>query len=70
MNFVNWICVDTSDAFSTTQKFNTREEIGIRNKITFIITHSDTETGKRWRRNRTIFGYDKGEKYEDTNNGT
>jgi hypothetical protein len=50
------ICLDTSDVFLTTQRFGTREEVirwikevGIDNKVTVIITRSDTETGKRER---------------------
>ena len=48
------ICVDTSDAFITTERFGTREEVirwikevEIDNKVTVIITRLDTETGKR-----------------------
>ncbi|XP_058741442.1 uncharacterized protein LOC131613820 [Vicia villosa] len=48
---VNQTCVDTTDAFVTGQKFATREEaiswireVGIKNKVTIIITHSDTKT--------------------------
>ncbi|CAK8536513.1 unnamed protein product [Lathyrus sativus] len=71
------IWVDTSDVFSTTQKFNTREEvirwikeIGIRNKVTVIITRSDIKTGKRGRSNKLIFGCDKGGKHRDIVSGT
>jgi hypothetical protein len=53
----NQICVDTSDAFTTAQRFDTWEEVirwikevGIRNKVSIIITRSDTETGKRGRK--------------------
>ncbi|KAI5410962.1 hypothetical protein KIW84_056202 [Lathyrus oleraceus] len=45
------ICVDTSDAFITTERF-------------------DTETGKRGRSNKLIFGCDKGGKHKSTDSGT
>ncbi|XP_050898680.1 uncharacterized protein LOC127105535 [Lathyrus oleraceus] len=71
------ICVDTSDAFITTERFGTREEVirwikevGIDNKVTVIISRSDTETGKRGRSNKLIFGCDKGGKYKSTDSGT
>ena len=64
--------IDTIDVFTTTQTFATREdvtswnkEVGLRNKITVIIKRSDTETGKRGRRNKIIFGCDRGGKYKD-----
>ncbi|KAI5435977.1 hypothetical protein KIW84_022415 [Lathyrus oleraceus] len=44
------ICVDTSDAFITTERF-------------------DTETGKRGRSNKLIFGCDKGGKHKSTDSG-
>ena len=54
MEILPQICVDTSGAFLTTQRFGTREEVirwikevGIHNKVTVIITRSDTETDKR-----------------------
>jgi hypothetical protein len=56
----NQICADTSDAFTTAQRFDTREEVirwikevGIRNKVSIIITRSDTETGKRVRKQQS-----------------
>ncbi|CAK8562225.1 unnamed protein product [Lathyrus sativus] len=71
------ICVDTSDVFSTTKKFGTREEVimwikevGIQNKVTIIITRSDTEISKRGRSNKLMFGYDKGGKHKDIDSGT
>ncbi|KEH34914.1 hypothetical protein MTR_3g074290 [Medicago truncatula] len=54
--------IDITAAFTTTQRFDTREvvvswarEIGIRNKVTVTITRSDKETGKRGRSNKIIF---------------
>jgi alpha-glucosidase len=71
------ICVDTTDAFMTTERFGTREEVirwikevGIDNKVTVIISRSDTETGKRGRSNKLIFGCDKGGKHKSTDSGT
>ncbi|KAI5392686.1 hypothetical protein KIW84_060021 [Lathyrus oleraceus] len=71
------ICVDTTDAFMTTERFGTREEVirwikevGIENKVTVIISHSDTETGKRGRSNKIIFGCDKGGKHKISDSGT
>lgn len=50
------MCVDTSGVFSTTQRFGIREEVirwikevEIHNKVTVIITRSNTETGERER---------------------
>ncbi|XP_058752123.1 putative protein FAR1-RELATED SEQUENCE 10 [Vicia villosa] len=64
--------IDTTDVFTTSQRFVTREEVirwvketGINNKVTVIITRSDTETGKRGRSNKIIFACDKGGKYKD-----
>lgn len=71
------ICVDTSEAFSTTQRFETRDavtrwikETEIKNKVTVIITRSDIETGKRGRSNKIIFDCDKGGKYKKTDSET
>ena len=71
------ICVDTTDAFMTTERFGTREEVirwikevGIDNKVTVIISRSDTETGKRGRSNKLIFGCDKGGKHKISDSGT
>ncbi|KAI5436541.1 hypothetical protein KIW84_022873 [Lathyrus oleraceus] len=71
------ICVDTTDAFITTERFGTREEIirwikevVINNKVNVIISRSDTETGKRGRSNKLIFGCDKGGKQKSTDIGT
>ncbi|KAI5439944.1 hypothetical protein KIW84_025343 [Lathyrus oleraceus] len=71
------ICVDTTDAFMTTKRFGTREEVirwirevGIDNKVTVIISRSDTETGKRGRSNKIIFGCDKGGKHKISDSGT
>ncbi|KAI5387086.1 hypothetical protein KIW84_073298 [Lathyrus oleraceus] len=71
------ICVDTTDAFMTTERFGTREEVirwikevGIDNKVTFIISRSDTETGKRGRSNKIIFDCDKGGKHKISDSGT
>ncbi|XP_058766295.1 PKS-NRPS hybrid synthetase cheA-like [Vicia villosa] len=68
---VNQTCVDTTDVFVTGQKFATREEaiswikeVGIRNKVTIIISCSDTKTGKRGRSDKLVFGCDKGGKYK------
>lgn len=59
-------CVDTTEIFSTTKKFDTREEatrwireVGIRNRVTIIITRSDTKTSKTGRSDKVIFGFDK-----------
>lgn len=67
------ICVDTSESFSTTQRFETRDavikwikETRIKNKVTVIISRSDIKTGKRGRSNKIIFGCDKGGKYKKT----
>lgn len=67
------ICVDTSEPFSTTQRFETRDavikwikETGIKNKVTVIISRSDMKTGKRGRSDKIIFGCDKGGKYKKT----
>ncbi|XP_058741370.1 uncharacterized protein LOC131613742 [Vicia villosa] len=68
---VNQTYVDTTYAFVTGQTFATREEaiswireVGIRNKVTVIITRSDTKTDKRGRSDKLIFGCDKGGKYK------
>lgn len=73
----NQICVDTSDAFSTTQRFDTRNEIirwikevEIRNNVTIIITHSDIEISKRRRNNEVIFRCAKCRKYKNTDSET
>ena len=65
----NQTCVDTTDLFTSAERFVTREEvirwvkeIGIRNKVTVIITRSDTKTGKRGRSDKVIFCCDKGGK--------
>ncbi|KAI5425905.1 hypothetical protein KIW84_031652 [Lathyrus oleraceus] len=71
------ICVDTTDAFITTEIFCTREEVirwikdvRIDNKVTVIISRSDTETEKRGRSNKLIFDCDKGGKHKSTDSGT
>ncbi|KAI5430951.1 hypothetical protein KIW84_035191 [Lathyrus oleraceus] len=71
------ICVDTTDAFMTKERFGTREEVirwikevGINNKVTVVISRSDTETGKRGRSNKIIFGCDKGRKHKISDSGT
>ncbi|XP_058725644.1 PKS-NRPS hybrid synthetase cheA-like [Vicia villosa] len=68
----NETAIDTTDVFTTSQRFVTREEVirwvketGINNKVTVIIARSDTETGKRGRSNKVIFACDKGGKYKD-----
>ncbi|XP_058767001.1 putative protein FAR1-RELATED SEQUENCE 10 [Vicia villosa] len=68
----NKTAIDTTDVFTTSQRFVTREEVirwvketGINNKVTVIIARSDTETGKRGRSNKVIFACDKGGKYKD-----
>ncbi|XP_058775357.1 uncharacterized protein LOC131649622 [Vicia villosa] len=68
----NKTTIDTTDVFTTSERFVTREEVicwvketGINNKVTVIIARSDTETGKRGRSNKVIFGCDKGGKYKD-----
>ncbi|XP_058768863.1 uncharacterized protein LOC131642659 [Vicia villosa] len=74
---VTQTCVDTIDVFVTGQKFATREEaiswikeVGIRNKVTVIITRSDTKTGKRGRSDQLVFGCDRGGKYKKTDSET
>ncbi|KAI5402696.1 hypothetical protein KIW84_050336 [Lathyrus oleraceus] len=71
------ICVDTTDAFTATERFGTREEVirwikevRINNKVTVIISRSDTEMGKRGRSNKIIFGCDKGGKHKISDSGT
>ncbi|KAI5410840.1 hypothetical protein KIW84_056108 [Lathyrus oleraceus] len=61
----------------TTERFGTREEVirwikevGIDNKVTVIISRSDTKTGKRGRSNKIIFGCDKGGKHKISDSGT
>lgn len=68
----NQICVDTTNIFSPTQKFATREEttrwnreVGIMNNVSVIITCSDTKIGKKGRSNKVIFGCEKGGKYKE-----
>ncbi|XP_058762065.1 putative protein FAR1-RELATED SEQUENCE 10 [Vicia villosa] len=69
--------VDTTDVFVTGQKFTTREEaiswikeVGIRNKVTVIIACSNIKTGKRGRRDKLVFGCDRGGKYKKTDSET
>ena len=69
--------VDTTKIFSTTEKFATREEatrwireVGIRNRVTVIITRSDTKTDKRERSDKVIFGCDRGGKYKEEDSET
>ncbi|KAI5423604.1 hypothetical protein KIW84_046512 [Lathyrus oleraceus] len=76
MENLSQICVDITDAFITTERFGTREEVirwikevEIDNKVTVIISRSDTETGKRGRSNKLIFGCDKGGKHKSTDSG-
>ena len=45
-------------------------KVGIRNKVTIIITCSDTKTGKRGRSDNIIFGYDRGGKYKEGDSET
>ncbi|KAI5415151.1 hypothetical protein KIW84_040562 [Lathyrus oleraceus] len=59
------------------ERFGTREEVirwikevEIDNKVTVIISRSDTETRKRGRSNKLIFGCDKGGKHKSTDSGT
>ncbi|CAK8563604.1 unnamed protein product [Lathyrus sativus] len=66
-----------TEIFSSTEKFDTREEAtrwiredGIRNKVTIIITRSDTKTGERERSDKVIFGCDRGEKYKEIDSET
>ncbi|XP_050920359.1 uncharacterized protein LOC127137994 [Lathyrus oleraceus] len=42
-------------------------EVGIRNRVTVIITLSDTKTSKRGRSDKVIFGCDRGGKYKEGN---
>ncbi|XP_058760410.1 PKS-NRPS hybrid synthetase cheA-like [Vicia villosa] len=74
---VTQTCVDTTDVFVTGQKFATREEaiswikeVGIRNKVTVIITRSDTKTSKRGRSDKLVFGCDRRGKYKKTDSET
>lgn len=73
----NHICVDNTIAFLITQRFNTRKkeirwikEIEIRNKVTIVITHSNTKISKRGRNNKVIFSCDEGGKYKETDSRT
>ncbi|CAK8540069.1 unnamed protein product [Lathyrus sativus] len=83
MNIPLMICdkkqtsVDTTKVFSTTGKFATREEatrwireVGIKNGVTVVITHSDIKTGKRGRSDKVIFGYDRGGKFKEGDSET
>lgn len=45
-------------------------EVGIRNIVTIIITRLDTETDKRGRSDKVIFGCDKGGKYKEGDSET
>ncbi|XP_058769031.1 PKS-NRPS hybrid synthetase cheA-like, partial [Vicia villosa] len=74
---VTQTCVDTTDVFVTGQKFATRKEaiswikeVGIRNKVTVIITRSDTKTGKRGRSDKLVFRCDRGGKYKKSDSET
>jgi hypothetical protein len=67
----NQTSVDTTDVFTTDEKFATREvvvqwakELGIANRVSVIITRSDIRTGKRGRNEKVILGCDRGGKYE------
>jgi len=71
------MCRHITAAFTTAQRFDTREavvswarEIRIRNKVIVTITRSDTETGKRGRSNKLILGWDKGGRYKRVKSST
>ncbi|XP_050892081.1 uncharacterized protein LOC127097623 [Lathyrus oleraceus] len=73
----NQTCVDTTEIFSVAEKFDTREEmtrwireVGIRNRVTVIITRPDTKTSKRGRSDKVIFGCDRGGKYKEGDSKT
>jgi hypothetical protein len=70
-NDKNQTSVDTTDVFTTDEKFVTRDavvkwaqKLGIANRVSVIITRSDKKTGKRGRNDKLILGCDKGGKYE------
>lgn len=46
------------------------KDVGIKNKVIVIINCSDTETCKKERNNKVIFGYGKCEKYKEIYSGT
>lgn len=73
----NQTYVDTTEIFSTANKFDTREEATrwiidaeIRNIVIVIITRSDTKIGKRGRSDKVIFGCDRGGKYKEGDSET
>ncbi|KAK2383491.1 protein FAR1-RELATED SEQUENCE [Trifolium repens] len=69
--------VDTTDIFTTDEKFNTRDavlkwarKVGDANKVSIIITRSDTKNGLRGRNDKLILGCDKGGKYDSSGSST
>jgi hypothetical protein len=69
--------VDTTDVFTTNDKFDTREDVlkwaedvGIANKVSIIITRSDKKNGIRGRNDKLILGCDRGGKYDTSQSST
>ncbi|KAK2363015.1 protein FAR1-RELATED SEQUENCE [Trifolium repens] len=69
--------VDTTNIFTTDEKFNTRDavlewarKVGDANKVSIIITRSDTKNGLRGRNDKLILGCDKGGKYDSSGSST
>ncbi|GAU37422.1 hypothetical protein TSUD_395410 [Trifolium subterraneum] len=69
--------VDTTDVFTTNDKFDTREDVlkwaedvGIANKVSIIITRSDKKNGVRERNDKLILGCDRGGKYDTSQSST
>ncbi|XP_045792022.1 protein FAR1-RELATED SEQUENCE 5-like [Trifolium pratense] len=71
------ILVDTTDVFTTHQKFATPDDVvkwardvGDANKVSIIITRSDKKNGIRGRNDKLILGCDKGGKYDSSESST
>lgn len=69
--------VDTTAVFTTNEKFNTRDDVitwardvGNANKVSIIITRSDTKNGTRGRNDKLILGCDRGGKYDSSQSST
>ncbi|XP_045802207.1 uncharacterized protein LOC123895761 [Trifolium pratense] len=71
------ILVDTTDVFTTDQKFATPDavltwarDVGDANKVSIIITRSDKKNGIRGRNDKLILGCDKGGMYDSSESST
>ncbi|XP_045791704.1 uncharacterized protein LOC123886433 [Trifolium pratense] len=71
------ILVDTTNAFTTDQKFATPDavltwarDVGDANKVSIIITRSDKKNGIRGRNDKLVLGCDKGGKYDSSESFT